>query len=158
MAINYSLCEDHYIGITSQQKEFKVSKEDYNLVCKYTWHINKLGYVVTNIKGKKMTMHRLLLNPSSDERCDHVNRDRSDNRRINIRIATSSENNINKMKSGGHHSSKYKGVYWDKQLSKYRVRIGKKHIGLFSDEIEAAKAYNKVAKLTYGSFAYLNEL
>lgn len=58
------------------------------------------------------------------------------------------------------HSSKYKGVGWQKGKNKWRARIvinGKfKHIGYFNDEIEAAKAYDSVAKEAFGEETYLN--
>jgi hypothetical protein len=58
-------------------------------------------------------------------------------------------------------TSKFKGVCWDTR-GKWRARITQskknKHLGYFTDEIEAAKAYNKAALKHFGEFAYLNEV
>ena len=60
----------------------------------------------------------------------------------------------------GAYSSKYKGVYWSRQKSKWHTRIrldGKhKHLGFFADEVEAARAYNREAEKHFGF--ELNEL
>ena len=62
---------------------------------------------------------------------------------------------------GNNKSSKYKGVSWHKQTKKWTayIRINKKvHIGIFSSEKDAAKAYNESAKKHWGEFARLNIL
>ena len=64
--------------------------------------------------------------------------------------------------SRGHKysTSKYKGVFWNKQKNKWQSRISKngkeKHIGFFDDEILAAKAYDSFAIELFGEYAFLN--
>jgi len=90
---------------------------------------------------------------------DHANGNGLDNRRSNLRLCTTSENiqNQRPRKSG---TSKYKGVGWFVRDSNWRVRIkvGDKqiHIGYFADEVEAAKAYDKMARQHFGAFARTN--
>ena len=92
---------------------------------------------------------------------DHIDGNVLDCRKQNLRFASSSENNQNSRKKRAKHAtSKFKGVYWDKQLSKFRARIYHKgknhHIGLFDNEVDAALAYNKKAVDFFAPFAYLN--
>jgi hypothetical protein len=91
--------------------------------------------------------------PVSD--IDHINGDRSDNKIENLRLASRSENNINRPAVSG-----YKGVRYHKPSGKWQARITKeykeKHLGLFETEIEAAKAYDEAAKVLHGGFATLN--
>ena len=99
---------------------------------------------------------------------DHINGDKLDNRRENLRLATRADNEANKKKrrtqAGGAPSSKYKGVneIKDGRKKKWRaiVTVDKKHIrlGNFYTEIEAARAYNEAALEHYGEFAYINRL
>ena len=56
----------------------------------------------------------------------------------------------------GKLTSRYKGVYLDKQHGKYRARIARTHIGLYLTEEEAARAYDRAALAEYGEFARLN--
>jgi len=103
------------------------------------------------------------------ELADHINGDKLDNRRENLRLATRSQNEMNKRKrvfTQKPTSSSYKGVSWMKSRNKWRAVIqvnGKqKSLGTFpgtpEGEREAAKAYNKAAEIHYGEFAHLNEL
>lgn len=54
------------------------------------------------------------------------------------------------------NTSGYKGVFWRRDRSKWRAKIGKKTIGLFDSKIEAAKAYDREAKRIFGEFAKPN--
>ena len=60
------------------------------------------------------------------------------------------------------HSSKYKGVTWNKDMRKWRTKIcinsKVEHLGYFADEKEAAMAYDKAAKKLRGEFALLNNV
>jgi hypothetical protein len=95
---------------------------------------------------------------------DHINRDKLDNRRINLRLATRSQNEANKAKRVSKSSSRYKGVTFTKSTLKkpWRATItnNKKHTGLgyFATEEEAAQAYNDAALEMFSDFAYLNNI
>jgi hypothetical protein len=89
---------------------------------------------------------------------DHINSIRDDNRIVNLREATRTENNRNaNPREGG--SSKYKGVSWNKHRCKWVVRIGsgeKSYLGSYDTEQEAALTYNKAALNRFGEFAKIN--
>ena len=92
---------------------------------------------------------------------DHINRNKLDNRKSNLRIATRSENCANRG-SFQESSSKYKGVHWSKKTGRWEVAIRKDgkqiYIGGFDDEIAAASAYNNYARKLWGDFAVLNDI
>jgi len=89
---------------------------------------------------------------------DHIDHNGLNNRRSNLRLCTLAQNNRNMVSRTG--SSKYKGVCWHGGTKKWnaKIRLNRKcyHIGLFTDEIAAAKAYDKKAKELHGQFACLN--
>lgn len=86
---------------------------------------------------------------------DHRDTNRENNAITNLRLATLSQNQYNRLKSEGK-SSKYKGVSWHTTYGKWRASIeadGKMyHIGYFSSEIEAHEAYCEVATEIFGEF------
>jgi hypothetical protein len=93
------------------------------------------------------------------DQIDHINNVRDDNRIVNLREATSSENQGNrKFREGG--ASKYKGVSWKKPLCKWfaQIMISNKsiHLGYYDNEKEAALAYNKAALEHFGEYAKIN--
>ncbi len=98
---------------------------------------------------------------------DHINQDKLDNRRENLRLASRSDNEANKRKrrtqSGGKTTSQYKGVtkMSDGLRSKpWRATITFEHkqtaLGTFEHEIDAARAYDKAALEIYGEFSFIN--
>jgi hypothetical protein len=128
--------------------------------------INSHGYAVVNTwdkvkkKNIKRNLHRYILgitNKNID--IDHINGDKLDNRKCNLRIATASENAVNS-KMRVNNTSGYKGVFWHKHSGKWMASItkNKKHIylGLFESKHEAVKAYDTKAIELFGEFATPN--
>jgi hypothetical protein len=148
--------------------ECLVDIDDYKYISQFNWHRKKDGYaartVFSNGKFKTIRMHREILGLSNSSRnifVDHVNHNRLDNQKINIRIVTPSQNAANARKKSTNKSG-YKGVHWCKEQEKWRVSIrvdGKLiNIGRFKNLDDAALMYNKKAQELFGEFAYLNEV
>ena len=93
---------------------------------------------------------------------DHINHNRLDNRKCNLRVCTHQQNMQNRAKGGG--MSKYKGVVFDKRpLNKpwiSQITTNHKHhkLGYFKTELEAAKQYNCAARILFGQFALENKI
>lgn len=108
------------------------------------WCIESNGYAVRSVgRGRPLLrMHRVLLDlPPHDPRlADHINHDRLDNRRANLRIVTKTENLQNRVSSPGT-SSRYRGVHFFKGRWQARgYTNGKRHyLGTFNDEEEAGR-------------------
>jgi hypothetical protein len=86
---------------------------------------------------------------------DHINCNRFDCRRANMRLVTTLQNCVNRP-GNLHSSSRFKGVRWMPSRSKWKVEIRKKHIGYFTDEVAAAVAYDVEAFKLWGDHAWLN--
>jgi len=90
---------------------------------------------------------------------DHRNRYGLDCQRGNLRIATQAQNSANRNKQRGT-SSKYKGVHWNKRQQQWTaylyVNRKKIYLGVFGDEISAARAYDAFARKYFGEFAKFN--
>jgi hypothetical protein len=144
-----------------------IDDEDFEIFNKYRWFLNK-GYACRhyffniNRKTKHIYLHREITNCPKDKFVDHINHNKLDNRRCNLRIVTLSQNQWNQTTQIRSKSSKYKGVYWSKVAKRWQAYLAfhKKriHLGLFESEIEAAIAYNEKAKELFGKYAKLNEV
>jgi len=117
-----------------------------------------------NGKQANKVVHRLVAeafipNPKNRKCVDHKNNIKTDNFHENLRWCSSTENNRNRTKKQ-NCTSKYKGVSLHRSSKKFMalIKIGKKqrYLGLFTNEIEAAQAYDTYAKLHFGEFSKIN--
>jgi hypothetical protein len=139
----------------------KVDVSDIPLVQNHRWHI-ALGYAITQIQQKQIRMHRLLLDASPLFQVDHINHDRLDNRRKNLRLCTKQQNHFNRQE-GENNSSGRIGVVYAKREKKWQAQIvvNQKAIWLgYHKTFESAVRARKEAERKYfGEFAYRgNEL
>ena len=146
-------------------KSTVVDDIDYEYLSQRKWQYNltqdKNEYAFTQIKGKTTYMHRIIMNAQKGQYIDHVNGNSLDNCRINLRLTNNQLNQANS-KIGKNNTSGYKGVTWNKKLNKWQAQLMFNwkhiHLGLFSNKIDAAKAYNKRARELFREYARLNEV
>lgn len=145
---------------TSDRKEIVIDTEDYPMVSKHCWNIMRSGYVTSTISGKPIYLHRFILNPSSDMEVDHINCNKADNRKENLRICHHYQNSKNRKKKS-NNTSGIVGVTYDKRRNKWVARIwdnGKKiHLGEFKDIEDAIKTRKEAEIKYYGEYAYKGE-
>jgi hypothetical protein len=100
---------------------------------------------------KQYLIHNIIMNTPSNMVTDHIDGNGLNNTKSNLRICTHRQNLHNIKRKG---TSKYPGVSWYKNSNKWRATIrinGKvKHLGLFTDEREAAKSYEKALREKIG--------
>lgn len=115
-----------------------VDAVDYDFLSHYYWYKADVGYARNSYK---MFMHTMIMG-LADKRyvVDHINGDKLDNRRRNLRVVTASVNSINNRRKP-HGASGYKGVYQDARTKRWVAQFRHKHLGTFSDEEVAATAY-----------------
>lgn len=127
----------------TQGKFALVNDEDFELLDKYSWSYASNGYAMGRVSGKVCLMHRFLLGKSKLD-IDHINRNKLDNRRENLRFVTRSINCHNVGLDKGNKSG-IKGVSWDKSRGKWRagLKLNYKQVyhARFASKIEAEKAY-----------------
>jgi len=146
----------------TQGKFALVDAGDYYRLAKYNWCANGPDktkfYATRKHNGKYVKMHRAIVDAPGHLFVDHIDHNGLNNRRSNLRLCSIAQNNLNATSRKG--SSKYKGVHWKRKSKKWSaaIQLNRKiyHIGLFDNEIAAAKAYDKRAKQLHGEFACLN--
>lgn len=142
-----------------------VDDADFDILSGYTWFISDTGYAKSTLwkegKAHQIRMHRLLMKAPKGKMVDHINGDKLDNRRVNLRLCTNAENMRNRQKTR-FNTSGFKGVYWNKRDKKWQAQIKIFYkqvcVGRFDDVKEAARAYNNAALEAFGAFASLNKI
>jgi hypothetical protein len=138
-----------------------VDDEDYPVLSRWKWQCTPDGYAVhaTHINGRsvKILLHRFLLSPAKGQIIDHIDGNRLNNQRANLRIATRSQNAQNTR--GARSISGFKGVRVDGdhyiavlEQDGRAIRLGR-----FKCPVEAAAAYDRKALEVYGADAMTNE-
>jgi hypothetical protein len=146
-----------------------VDDEDYDDLIKMKWYAAKDGYAAKGIphphrsgKTSRLLMHRKImgLEHGDPREVDHINRNRLDNRRENLRICSAAENNRN-VSLRKDNASGRKGVSLHKRSGKWQANIqvdGKfKYLGLYSSIDDAYRVYCDAAEKLHGSFACLGD-
>lgn len=150
----YVFHDDIAICYLQDGRSFIFDTEDYEKVKNITWNIVN-GYAYSTKNGM---FHRYILD-NPDGAIDHINRNRSDERKCNLRICTQAENALNKSAQCNNKCG-YKGVSYEKNTHKYSAEIRrdgiKYRIGRFNTPEEAACAYDRKAIELHGEFAYTN--
>lgn len=135
---------------------------DFDALSQYQWRNNGCGYVSRSAKvdgkWKQILMHRVICEPQERQEVDHINLNRHDNRRENLRVCSHADNSKNQPIYKNNRVG-IKGVYRDprKGGKSYRAQItvdGKQMtLGIYATPEEAGEAYRKAAIRYHGEFA-----
>jgi len=135
-----------------------VDAADYEWLSQWKWHAAG-GYAVRSGKGRTIFMHKLIMQPPGGMVVDHIDGNRADNCRFNLRVCTLLQNAHNRRKTSGT-GSQFKGVYYAKRRKKWYAQWryhNKDHrLEFFDTELDAARGYDLAAVHWFGDFAYLN--
>lgn len=134
-----------------------VDDEDYEWLMRWKWSFDG-KYAMRNDQGHSISMHREIMRPPPGIEVDHIDRDRLNNCRSNLRTCTRAQNSRNVPGRAG--TSQYKGVVFSKVANRWEAGISinntRKSLGYYDNERDAALAYDKAARREYGEFALLN--
>lgn len=135
--------------------------EDYDKIKNYYWYINDKGYITAS-DDFRTKQHRLImeLEDGDGNVVDHINHNKLDNRKQNLRICKHM-NNLWNHKIGIKNTSGVSGVNWHNQNDKWQVRIGYKgkeiYLGTYDNFDEAVEVRKEAEKKYFGKYAYKNK-
>lgn len=141
---------------------FSFDFNDFPLVSRYRWSRMKNGYFRTSLGSRKAgheLLHRLIMQPPEGMVVDHIDGDKSNCCRENLRICSNADNTKN---SSIHRTNTtgYKGVSYDPRRNIWSARIcdgnQKMYIGSFNSPEKAAEAYDNAALEIHGEYAKTN--
>ena len=90
----YDLTSFEYGVLYINDKEFYFDKEDYNLIKQYYWHENDNGYAINSKSYRNIRLHRLVMHATKNQQVDHINRNRRDNTKENLRICSPAQKHV----------------------------------------------------------------
>lgn len=141
-------------GITSRGYVFKFDVDDYEKVSMWSWSVDPRGYLAATVNKKHMTLHTLIMDTPKGYVIDHINGDKLDNRKSNLRICTQHQNSMNTKETKNRKLPK--GISLTKH-GRYRARImfNRKEIrlGNFIKLDDAIEARKKAELKYFGEFA-----
>lgn len=137
--------KDYIIGYaTNTNNKFYIDNDDYEKIKDISWYEASNGYMSHKERNKKVIlMHRYILNVKNDMLVDHINHNKRDNRKKNLRLVTHRENNLNRKKKPKGISKHKVGnnYYYMVQLDGYR--------GNFKTYKEAKNVRDEIIKKEY---------
>ena len=158
---DYDISDQKYgTGYTRKGEPFYFDVEDYDLIKKYCWTKQK-GYIAAYDGPYKpqIRMHRLIMSAPDNCVVDHINGDKTDNRKENLRLCQQNENARNR-KRNKNNTSGVTGVRFHRQSGKWvaRIKVNYRYIALGSyDTMEEAVIARKAGEEKYfGKFSYTN--
>jgi hypothetical protein len=160
-----SLEADKYLGVVcllnSAHAEILVDVSDLPLLGRGRWTVTKSRwgqYAVKQIDSVRWQLHRLILGAQAGQVVDHINRDGLDNRRVNLRLCTPTQNNANQAVRADSHSG-LKGAYLHNARSskpwRAAIKVGgrRRYLGTYHRAEDAHAAYCAAAAEVFGEFA-----
>lgn len=134
-----------------KNKDAIVDEEDIHHLRQWRWSVAPNGYV----RGTKGYLHRFIMKPKAGFFVDHINGNKLDNRRCNLRICTKAQNTYN---SKGKGNNRFKGVFWVANRWMAQIAVDRKtiYLGRYKDEEQAARVYDEAAKKHHKEYARLN--
>ena len=152
---------DYIEMFTSKHESFFIDSDDYEIASDIHWWFDSSGYVIGEKNGKRVWLHRIIMNCPVEYEVDHIHGEqtRNDCRKCNLRIVTISQNNQNH-KIFSNNTSGCSGVSLRKETNKWRayININNKRIylGSFSTKDEAIEARKQAELKYYGEYSFDN--
>lgn len=149
--------DDICIGITSKGDKFIIDRDDFDEVSQYTWNVGNRGYVLANINGKTVMLHKFIAGISL--MIDHKDLNKLNCRRNNLRPCTDQQNKCN-MSLRCNNTSGHKGVKYNQKDKLWRASITRNgkyiYLGGYKTFEQAVAARDAKTLELDGEFVCLN--
>ena len=150
----YFDCGDYFELVIKPNVSSKIDKDDYPKVATGKWSYAKsVSYPIRIIKNKTVLLHHVILGKKKGYFVDHINGDRLDNRKNNLRFVTPQESACNRANMRGVYLSNYYKNRKEKKWVAHLIFKGVFHyLGIFDNEEEALDARRNAEIKYFGDF------
>lgn len=135
-----------------------VDDDDFDRLSQVKWHYSPEGYARNS--WSLGYMHRAIMGAPTGMEIDHIDGNKLNNTKANLRICTGQQNDFNRQWKRPRAQSRFKGVRIGRNGIRWQagIRVNRKeiYIGTFDSEEEAAQAYDVKARELFGEFACCN--
>lgn len=142
--IKNDIAEVYYEDINRNRAgSFVIDKEDLEKIKAHKWSIISTGYIVAYKGNRTLMLHRVITDCPDGMEVDHINHDKTDNRKSNLRVCTRRQNSFNKkaISNTGEYGISFSKGY-------YHIQVDKKYCGITKDFQEAVRIRNENLKGT----------
>ena len=122
-----------------------IDSEDQDKVSRYSWCITALGYAVANVNHQHTFLHHYIKSRHETKMTDHINRNKLDNRKSNLRYVGGSINALNR-DLRVDNTSGVQGVSWNKQKKCWTVYLWKNKIRIACKLVKTLKKATALRK------------
>jgi hypothetical protein len=135
---------------------------DFVRVALRSWYVNAQGYPTCGVRNgrgsKTLSLQRFIMNPPEGMVVDHINRNKLDNRRENLRVVTYQESAFNRGVKKNKVDSPLKGIRAARNQWEARITVGGVllSVGFFATATEAARGYDAASRFYHRGHAPLN--
>lgn len=137
-----------------------ISKIDYDKCKNIFWRKTEYGYARGYVQGKEILLHKHITNTDNSILIDHIDRNKLNCTRNNLRIADKCINSLNRDLQS-NSTTGYKGISYDKSRNKYRAYVKKNNkqiwLGYYQTLEEAVLARKNGFKKLYGEDIYIKQ-
>jgi hypothetical protein len=147
------------VGYDRNNNSFIMDVDDYYKFNDMCWHADNKGYIVNSIRNRaNIKMHRLVMSCPTGMCVDHINGDKYDNRKKNLRICTNTENARNHVPQKNKTISGISKTKYNKWMARIGFDGERIYLGTFDSEQKAIAARIKAENELYGSFSYIGRM
>jgi len=129
---------------------FLIDDEDFERVSQYKWFLDRDGYVIGSKGSRKL--HSFLIGKKEGFVVDHINRDKLDNRKCNLRHVTQHENCLNRPRGIGVYLKPERNNKW---IARIKFKGKNIHLGYFNTKSEALEVRRKANLQYFGDYAFV---
>lgn len=134
-----------------------IDKEDYDKLKNIRWRLDGGGYAINNSNKKEtLYIHRIINNTPSNMFCDHIDKNKLNCKKENLRTVTHQLNCINVGKKS-NNTSGVKGINWNKRNQKWRSRITLNNteinLGEYTNYLDAVKSRANAELIYFGEYS-----
>ena len=156
----FTINGDTIIGITQQGDLFFFDRDDYDRVSQHYWQRHHSGYFFSSIDGKRIALHRFIMDAKPGQKVDHINHQKENSKKSNLRFITSGMNKAN-ASLAKNNTSGVTGISYrpnNTWIARLMIDGVSHYYGQFKNKEDAIAARSAAEEKYFGEYSYTNSM